>query len=91
VYTFILLFIGSPSLVSFLSQYLVVRVTNRIAARNAQISDRNDNGSLPDGCPKYVSNIVPSSSAKTNPIDPLNGIAPPSVAMCTFSVDYSSS
>jgi hypothetical protein len=59
-----------------------MRVTSLIAAKNAQISDLNDSGLLPDGCPKHVSKIVPFSSAKTNPIDPLNGIAPPSVAMC---------
>ena len=52
-----------------------------IAARIAHISDQNNNVSLPDGCPKHVSRTVPSSSIITNPIDPLSGTAPPSVAL----------
>ena len=66
-------------------------MTSLIAARIAHISDQNNNGSLPDGCPKHVSRTALSSSAITNPIDPLSGTAPPSVAMCTLFVDLSSS
>ena len=38
-----------------------------------------------------VRRAVPSSSAITNPIDPLSGTAPLSVAVCTLFVDLSSS
>jgi hypothetical protein len=66
-------------------------VSNPTAARKAHISDLKDRGSFLDGCPKHVSNIVPSSSAKTNPNDPLSGIASPSVGICIFFVDLISS
>ena len=59
------------------------------AASSAHISDRKDSGSFPAGCPKHVASIVPSTFAITNPSDPLNGIAPPSVATITLFVDLS--
>jgi hypothetical protein len=90
VYTCILLLTGSTH-GNIPSKYRVTSVTSLTAARKAHISNRKDSGSFPDGCPKHVSNIVPSSSAKTNPNDPLSGIGPPSVAICIFFVDLISS
>jgi hypothetical protein len=64
-------------------------VTSLIAARKAHISDLNDRGLCPAGYPKHDNNsMFLSSSASTKPIDPFNGIAPPSVAINTFFVDF---
>ena len=56
-------------------------VTNSTAAKKAHISNWKESGLYPDGCPKHVARMVASSSAITKPIDPLNGMAPLSVAM----------